>query len=70
MVKTDTATYKPELKPATPVEFSKVSHGLRKLDWVTVWFLGKNVNSTMSLTEAVILVGLNARAPLSPTVTL
>jgi len=36
-------------------------HGWAKLDWVTEWFLGLKVNSTMSPTAAVMLLGLKMR---------
>jgi hypothetical protein len=41
-------TYKPVSKPP-----ERGVHGWAKLDWVTEWFLGLNINSTASPTAAV-----------------
>ena len=64
------ATYNPDLKPAVPVLASRGSHGLRKFDWVTVWFFWWNSKVTVSPMDAVIFGGLYARSPLAPTVIL
>ena len=50
-------TYNPDLNPGVPDVSSNASHGLRKLDCVTVWFLGWNSNVTVSPMEAVMLAG-------------
>jgi hypothetical protein len=47
----------PELNPGVPVGASSALHGLRKLDWVTVWFLGWNSNVTVSPMLALMLAG-------------
>lgn len=52
-----------------PVPLAKGAHGDSKVDWVTEWIGGKNTNSMLDPTAAVIVSGENASALLSPTVT-
>lgn len=52
-----------------PVPLAKGAHGDSKVDWVTEWIGGKNTNSMLDPTAAVIVSGENAIALLSPTVT-
>lgn len=52
-----------------PVPLAKGAHGDSKVDWVTEWMGGKNTNSMLDPTAAVIVSGENAIALLSPTVT-
>lgn len=58
---------KPELMPGAGV-VCKV-HGLANVDCVTEWFLALNSKLIVSPASRVTLVGLKARALLSPTVT-
>ena len=59
-------TYNPESKPL-PVDSNRLTHGLPKLDWVTVWFLGLKKYWITSPTLAAMLLGLNTRLPPGPT---
>jgi len=52
-----------------PVPLAKGAHGDSKVDWVTEWMGGKNTNSMLDPTAAVIVSGENASALLLPTVT-
>ena len=52
-----------------PVPLAKGAHGDSKVDWVTEWIGGKNTNSMLDPTAAVIVSGENAIALFSPTVT-
>jgi len=45
-----------------------VEQGAAKGPWVTVWFLGKNVNSRISSTAAVVEFGENFNSPPMPTI--
>ncbi|OAF59309.1 hypothetical protein VC83_04400 [Pseudogymnoascus destructans] len=53
-----------------PVPLANGAHGDSKVDWVTEWMGGKNTNSMLDPTAAVIVSGENAIALLSPTVTI
>lgn len=61
----------PESKPTCPVvEVSaRETQGSSKLDWVTVWFFGRNWNVMVSPIEAEMLDGLNTSLLSSPTIT-
>lgn len=43
--------------------------GLENVDWVKVWFLDMNVNSTMSPGAAMMVLGLKVSPASPPTVT-
>jgi len=57
---------KPEKNPPA----ARGWQGSAKEDWVTLWFFGKKSNSIWVPTEAMMLEGLKASFPPSPTVTL
>lgn len=62
--------HNPELNPGVPETSPRGWHGWRKLERVTVWFLGWNSNVTVSPTAALMFAGLYASVPFAPTVIL
>jgi len=60
----------PESTTVPEEAFTNGVQGSGNVDRVTVWFLAWNSNVMVSPTLAVKLAGLNARVPLTPTITL